>query len=257
VKHSCSLPCTPKFYDRQNTDPLITKWYPASYDPNATDSSTAAPTSTTEANSAASTTEAAATSTMPASWDNQAYPTNPAIAQDDLGTYGTGFVSGYFLKQSSVAVLSLPSFQEPGSAVGSFSSAVAAFLSAAKSAGMQKVVIDVQQNYGGDVFLAIDTFKQFFPVQTPFGGSRMRATPPTNAMGGAITGYWDSLDDTYDDYYNYYDDEWMALTRLNADTSQNFRSWNEFYGPHVFNGDSFTTTASFTFHAERLRVLTT
>jgi len=161
-------------------------------------------------------------------------------------------VSGYFLKQSSVAVLSLPSFQEPGSAVGSFSSAVTAFLSAAKSAGMQKVVIDVQQNYGGDVFLAVDTFKQFFPVQTPFGGSRMRATSPTNAMGGAITGYWDSLDDTFDDYYNFYDDEWMALTRLNADTNQNFTSWNEFYGPHVFNGDSFTTTASFTFHVEHL-----
>ena len=166
-------------------------------------------------------------------------------------------MSGYFLKQSSVAVLSLPSFQEPGSAVGSFSDTVTRFLNASKAAGMQKVVIDVQQNYGGDVFLAVDTYKQFFPTQEPYGGSRMRATKPTNAMGDAITGFWQTLDDSYADYYNFYDDEWMALTRLNADANHDFTSWNEFYGPHVFNGDSFTTTASFTSNVERLRVLTT
>ncbi|TVY36957.1 Peptidase S41 family protein [Lachnellula subtilissima] len=225
---------------------FVLGWYPASYDPNATESSTAAPTAT-ETDSATSTAdETAAASTTAASWDNDAYP-DPDIAQADLGTFGTGFVSGYFLRQSSVAVLSLPSFQEPGFAVGSFSDTVTRFLNASKAAGMQKVVIDVQQNYGGDVFLAVDTYKQFFPTQEPFGGSRMRATDPTNAMGDAITGYWETLDDSFDDYYDFYDDEWMALTRNNADTNDNFTSWAEFYGPHVFNGDSFTTTQRYNF----------
>ncbi|TVY44586.1 Peptidase S41 family protein [Lachnellula occidentalis] len=235
---------------------FVLGWYPASYDPDATESSTAAPTAT-ETDSATSTAdETPAASTSSASWDNQAYP-DPDIAQTDLGTFGTGFVSGYFLKQASVAVLSLPSFQEPGSAVGSFSDTVTRFLNASKAAGMQKVVIDVQQNYGGDIFLAVDTYKQFFPTQEPYGGSRMRATGPTNAMGDAITSYWESLDDSYEDYYDFYDDEWMPLTRINADTNDNFTSWNEFYGPHVYDGDSFTTTQRYDFSDQIFSTLST
>lgn len=231
---------------------FVLGWFPASYNPNTTDTDTAAPTSdptsTTEA-------PAATASAAPLGWDNQAYPNVLDVAQPDLGTFGTGFVSGYFLKQSSVAVLSLPSFQEPGEAVGSYSDTVTSFLTAAKAAGMQKVVIDVQQNYGGDVFLALDTFKQFFPTQEPYGGSRKRATYPLNTMGDAFTGYWDSLDDTFDDFYNFYDDEFNALTLLNADTNQNFTSWAQYYGPHAANGDIFTTTASFRTQSEYPQML--
>jgi hypothetical protein len=153
-------------------------------------------------------------------------------------------VSGYFIPEASIAVLSLPSFADSGAAAGTFSSTVAQFLSASKAAGMQKVVVDVQQNYGGDVFLAIDTFKQFFPSLEPYAGSRIRATRPVDVIGDAITSYWTSLNgnDTLDDYGLFYDDEFMALTRLNAGTGQLFGSWNEFYGPQNANRDSFTTT---------------
>lgn len=120
---------------------------------------------------------------------------------------------------------------------------------------MKKVLIDVQQNYGGDLFLAVDTYKQFFPNQEPYGGSRMRATNPTNAMGDAITSYWEGLNDTDADYYEFYDDEWMPLTRIDADTNDNFTSWDEFYGPHVYNGDSFTKTVSLTVDIELIRGL--
>jgi hypothetical protein len=36
--------------------------------------------------------------------------------------------------------------------------------------------------------------------------------------------------------------DWVATSRLNAHTDQNFTSWGEFFGPHMFNGDYFTTT---------------
>ena len=35
---------------------------------------------------------------------------------------------------------------------------------------------------------------------------------------------------------------WTATTYINADTGRNFSSWPEFFGPHAYNGDLFTTT---------------
>lgn len=34
---------------------------------------------------------------------------------------------------------------------------------------------------------------------------------------------------------------WVSTDRLNAATGQNFTSWGEFFGPHQYNGDYFTT----------------
>jgi hypothetical protein len=38
--------------------------------------------------------------------------------------------------------------------------------------------------------------------------------------------------------------EWVATDLIDADTGQNFSSWDEFYGPHLYNGDNFTTVVS-------------
>jgi hypothetical protein len=80
-----------------------------------------------------------------------------------LGLYGGGSLSGYFLEDYSLAVLSIPSFQEFGDAIGTFSGTVRDFIASSKAAGMEKFLIDLQQNYGGETLLAFDTFKQFFP----------------------------------------------------------------------------------------------
>ena len=90
------------------------------------------------------------------SWNNSAYPSNPVAAEPDLG--GEGVLSGYFLNESLTAVLSIPNFN-PGN-ITTFSNTVGQFLRLSKAAGMQKIVVDVQQNYGGDTLLATDTFKQ-------------------------------------------------------------------------------------------------
>lgn len=59
-----------------------------------------------------------------------------------------------------------------------------------------------------------------------------------------MTTFWQSLSQDDIDYYALAANEWLATDRLDADTNQNFTSWAEFFGPHEFDGDSFTTTVS-------------
>lgn len=89
---------------------------------------------------------------------------------------------------------------------------------------------------------SIDTFKQFFPSIDPYGGSRLRAHPAANVMGKAMTDYFESISSDDYDYTYLYANKWVASTRLNANTDRKFASWEEFFGPQVVNGDSFTTT---------------
>ena len=153
-------------------------------------------------------------------------------------------MSGYFLKDASIAVLSIPSFKAREDSLNEFSSAVREFLLASTKAGMKKVVIDLQQNYGGVSLLAFDIFKQFFPTIDPYGGSRLRAHGPANAMGGAMTKYFDTLTENDEDYYSLLANEWVSSKRLNANTNHTFATWAEEFGPHPANGDSFTTVVS-------------
>jgi len=115
-------------------------------------------TSATDDSTATATTTTSPTSTT-SGWGNPAYPT-PDIQQADLSIVGGGFLTGYFLNQSSVGVLSIPSFDEYGDAIGTFSDTVYEFIQRSQAAGIKKIVIDLQQNSGGDLFLAIDAFKQ-------------------------------------------------------------------------------------------------
>lgn len=111
---------------------FILGFYPASYLPfglgdeghdeggeTVTSSATATPTGETMSSTTM-------ISLIPSSWGHPAYPT-PNIWQPDLGAFGGGFVSGYFLKDS-IAVLSIPSFDEYGPATNTFSQTVANFL---------------------------------------------------------------------------------------------------------------------------------
>ena len=156
--------------------------------------------------------------------------------------------AGYFLNSTSISVLSIPSFDEYGDAIDTFQSTIGQFITQSKAAGLQKVVIDLQQNVGGQSLLAIDTFKQFFPNIDPFAGSSMRAHSSADVMGETMTNYWNNLNDTDDNYYLLAANEWVATDRLNANTNENFTTWAEFFGPHLYDGDNFTTTVSFSFY---------
>ncbi|KAN0113262.1 hypothetical protein V8E51_006213 [Hyaloscypha variabilis] len=250
------------YYSQGNTGPLQTGgdfynffvlgFYPDSYDPDLIDNNTvnitesaaassAAPSSTSEA-AAAATSTTSSPATCSQSWDNSAYPDCPDIAQPDLGAENGGYVSGYFLNETSISVLSIPSFDEYNDTLNTFSSTVAQFLTASRAANLNKIVIDVQSNAGGQPLLAIDTFKHFFPNIDPFGGSRLRAHHAADVIGQTTTTYFQSLSSTSGDFTTLIASEWVATERLNANTNRTFASWPEFFGPQAANGDEFTTT---------------
>lgn len=139
---------------------------------------------------------------------------------------------GYFLHDASIGVLSIPSFVTQDDVdLADFDAAIAEFISSSQAAGLTKIVIDLQANEGGEPLLAIDTFKHFFPNIDPFGGSRLRATTPANVMGQTLTLAFANLTSANDTYLQLVDSEWVATTRINANTSETFTSWPQFFGP--------------------------
>ena len=184
------------------------------------------------------TTSASAT---PSSWSYAPFPSNPIVAQPNLGLDNGGVITGYFLNDGITAVLSIPSFEVTGEAVTSFSTTIGDFISQAKAAGLTRIIIDLQRNLGGSDILAIDAFRQFFPSIDPFNGARLRANDFGNALGNTFTTYYNTQQINESFYEGLSADVWVASVYLNAATGANFTSWPEFFGPHPDHGDLFTT----------------
>ena len=224
-------------------------FYPASFDPNAIDPCAASDGSTDTSNSTSTSSNSTSTNTTSAgadptatSWPDSAYPNNADTYQPGLYPYGGGFLTGYFLKNISTAVLSIPSFDMSGEDIQTFSDTVQKFLNASHAAGMKTILIDLQQNLGGDTLLAVDTFKHFFPSQDTYRGSRLRAHATTDVIGNTFTTYYATGKSVNSSVYDALSvSDFVSTDRLNVETSQNFTSWGEFFGPHEYNGDSFTT----------------
>lgn len=132
-------------------------------------------------------------------------------------------------------------------ALNTAQSTVDQFINQSLARGVEKVVIDLQQNTGGQVLLAFDIFRRFFPNIEPFAGSRMRAQHPTDIIGKVFTEVV-TPNSTY--YSVLAADEWVASPRINAETNETFESWEEFYGPHAAGGDKFTTVVSTSLNPE-------
>jgi len=209
---------------------FVLGYYPASY--NAS-SLTAAPSPTSSTNASQS------SSISPIG----AYPT-PDILQNASDAVYNGAGSGYFLNSSSLAVLSLPSFEQYGDDMDSFLEMVEEFILKSRDRGTQRVVIDLQQNTGGEVLVAFEAFKLFFPNIEPFGGSRMRAHADADILGNVITDYFNGLDKSSEEFQAITSFEWAATGRIDADTNATFTTWKEFFGPHTHDGDNFTTVVS-------------
>lgn len=180
-----------------------------------------------------------------ASPPNLGYPESADVVQPDL--LSGGFLTGYFLQDYALGVLSIPSFFMPDQdSIANFTTTISNFLQKSKAAGMTRILIDVQQNAGGDTLLAYDTFKQFFPTIDPFGGSRMRAHSFSDALGTSLTNYFQGhVQSLNNSFFNYLDgSEWVVTDRLDASTGQNFSSWADFFGPQAQNNDFFTNIVS-------------
>lgn len=141
---------------------FVLGFYPASYNSSTPDPCIAAATSTDSSVSAPDSTSSDATAT-PTSWADTAYPSTADIYQPNRYPIGGGFVTGYYLRNISTAVLSIPTFQMQDGDIQSFSDTIGNFLNGSHSNGMTKIVIDLQQNLGGQTLLAVDAFKHVKP----------------------------------------------------------------------------------------------
>ncbi|OJI98794.1 hypothetical protein ASPVEDRAFT_147979 [Aspergillus versicolor CBS 583.65] len=148
----------------------------------------------------------------------------------------------FFLHDSSVAVLSITDFAAYDDSTQEFLRTVKAFLRRSKEAGLKKVVIDVQQNRGGQVFLAIETFKLFFPTIEPFAGSRRRAHRMADVLGDSFTSFWDDLPPNRTQERRFLStNEWVIQNRLDRETGDEFVSWEDYSrSTAAYGGDNFT-----------------
>ncbi|KAL3476584.1 hypothetical protein BJX99DRAFT_258333 [Aspergillus californicus] len=205
--------------------------FPASYEESTTESTPLPP-------------APSASSSSTGAWWDEAYPTpEPALqgVPDDAG-----LPRMFFLNDSSIAVLSITGFSAYGDAVSQFVDTVKAFLTRSKEAGLKKVVIDVQQNRGGQPLLAIEVFRMFFPSLDPFAGSHRRAHPFADALGDIITPYWKNLTRNSSDYYYLSTNEWVIANRLNPQTEEKYTSWDEYFlSTTTYDGDNFTNVEQY------------
>ncbi|EFQ30867.1 peptidase S41 family protein [Colletotrichum graminicola M1.001] len=179
-----------------------------------------------------------------------AFPSNPDVVQARLDAAGDGgVVTGYFYEDISTAVLSIPHFDQYGADIGNFSDALNEFVSGAQNKSLSRLVIDLSGNYGGSSGLAFLLLRTLFPGIEPFAGSRRRSHELGNVLGSASTRAWqdlptgtdeESADEESDDKLSLVADEWVIVTRLNAETGRNYSSWEEYQGPLTYNGDDFT-----------------
>ncbi|KAF2190377.1 hypothetical protein K469DRAFT_746897 [Zopfia rhizophila CBS 207.26] len=177
-----------------------------------------------------------------------AYPNDPVVVQTDLAVTGGGVVTGYFYDDISTGVLSIPSFFQYDPNTEQFGLTVEYFIANATKNNISRLVIDLQQNTGGTVYLAYNTFKQFFYRIDPYAASRIRSHELANVLGGAFSKWWKELESDLEGNdgangvnYNYTAaEEWVVLNRINAATGRDFASWSEYYGPVSDHGDTFS-----------------
>ena len=211
---------------------FILEFYPASFNPNATDpcaasdgSTDASNSTSTLSNSTSATTTSADATVTATSWPDSAYPNNTDIYQPGLYPNGGGFLTGYFLHNISTAILSIPSFDISGDDIQTFSDTVQKFLNASHTAEMKTVLIDLQQNLGGDTLLAVNTFKHFFPSNDTFRGSRLRAHPAADIIKNTFTTYYTTSQSANSSTYDALSaSDFVSTDRLNAETDRNFTS---------------------------------
>lgn len=158
----------------------------------------------------------------------------PLVVSSDLQ------VSGYFLNDSDVAVLSMVSFDPDQPA--EFQAVVQTLIAEAKAAHKTKLVIDLSANGGGIILQGYDTFRQLFPHIVQQGFTRFRDNPIMLQMAREFSTLIppNFNEETADnDLINL----WETFLNYGYDLDledENFKTFDDKFEPAVFNGDNFT-----------------
>ena len=150
-------------------------------------------------------------------------------------------VSGYFLNgsYSDTAVLVLQAF---GTAK-EFQSVVSEFLAKSKAAGKSKLIIDIQSNGGGDEDPEYDLFGQLFPTHTVYEASAWRASSMFKAIDQNMDKLRQSGTNLSEQNKKFITNSPFNFRQEISVNFTNFGTFDEYYGPFVFNGDNFTSAA--------------
>ncbi|KAI1101282.1 hypothetical protein F4804DRAFT_14560 [Jackrogersella minutella] len=197
------------------------------------------------ADAATTATTDSSTTAAPADTDAtpiEGYPDPVIIASDSS-------ISGYYVDQpgfEDVAVLVMLSFS-PSDPV-EFQRVAQDFYAAAVAAGKTKLVVDVQANGGGYIFLGYDGFRQLFPDIVQEGTGRWRQHPGFAAVSKVFSDISADFDpntasasviDAYESVFNWRYD-------LNS-TDENFVSYDDKFSPREFGGDTYTNLMQWNF----------
>ncbi|KAK3356777.1 hypothetical protein B0T25DRAFT_139219 [Lasiosphaeria hispida] len=187
-------------------------------------------------------TETAAEETPSAAPSATAVPGYP----EPVVIHQSGYVAGYFLNGSSAhddtCVLVLTSFQSENQSVYSGNGEYEEtrrvfrdFFRACADAGRTKLILDVSANGGGFVFQGYELYKNLFPDNKAWSGSRLRAHAALDIMG--------------QNSYSQEGGESLLLTGLflNPATGKKYAEWKDIYGPTVFPEDRETNTMTYDF----------
>ncbi|KAI9700928.1 MAG: hypothetical protein M1820_006689 [Bogoriella megaspora] len=191
------------------------------------------------------------TSTSPASWPPNSttaaasgYPL-PVPASVSPGNY----VSGYFLQGDGlqdVAILVISSFDVTSESEGvGFQKAIRTFLSVCRSNNKKRLIIDVRSNPGGQIPETYDAFKQLFPNETPYSGTRIRAVDAANVMGQVLSNLPPATLQRAQQALlalgsNLISVPYFSPGYLKDPGGAPFSSWDDFYSPVEVYGDQFS-----------------
>ncbi|KAL4967677.1 peptidase S41 family protein [Aspergillus stella-maris] len=169
-----------------------------------------------------------------------------------------GLPQGYFLNDSSLAVITITGFVSYSKNPMAFTDFLRQFLARSQEAGLKRVMIDLQQNNGGQALLAIESFRQFFPSTAPVSPSRRRVHPVADVLGSTLTPYWQHLENSSSVALNLMTSEWVVADRLNAETGHRFTSWDDyFFSASSYGEDRYTKLEdSQRYKAEDIVILT-
>lgn len=181
--------------------------------------------------SAASGAAAAAVTQLPG------YPKPVVISRD-------GTASGYYLEgngYNTTAVLTLTSFAPQSNS--DFQDVVSTFLAKAVRDGKTKLILDLQANGGGFIYLGYDLFRQLFPQTIPDGDSRFKSTKT-----------WQGLAKMYSKYIDDHPTENLksvAFAYQNDFNSSNkhFTSIQDKSGPYTYRNTPYTSRMRYDFES--------